>query len=649
MLPGLLLEVLPLMAFDIFSQLQGPQIDTDLFPRARQQGAATGNAIKTPLQAGIEGALQGIQTGFGIVNSYQDTLLKQNEINQLPVKNANEAATLKNNQAIAQINSDKAYIDSQTQQEQLDLTKAQLQQKTDDITNRKEIAEILSNPDPAIRASVYSNPKYTDLLSRDTKLNEYAYGRSYEGLSPQEKDSIAYGIDVFKQRDYEVQKDKLNAAYTQSLLKERDKAVANFQASAPFSYATQGLNSSEIRQRIEAYPTGTKTLNESGTINRELPDKVGAEKDVPLSGEGAYTIYRDGKPILTTSAEEASKFLKYKNSEDALEKLGKDSIYGALSPLERAQQIVKDRRAEAQGNLTPNGITPGNINSFSSLSTESVPSNALQGNSTIVEQKRQQFADLAKNPPPGMSSGTLDQRLLQKKQALRSRLNVGKSPESQSQQAYDLLSQVAPPPDSMPTPKPVDTSTPDAALSSVAKTPVKLKTDVVFKPSSDSYNRIMTNPLLQNQPPLIKGLVSVESGGISDAESPTGVKGLAQVTKATAAQYGLNRDIPEENILAAKLYLYDLWNRQGKDIRLALASYNAGPSNIARAVDKAGTSDWSIVREYLKDILSPKKFKEVYNYPDKVLTAATSFMGQNETDDQFYYGLNQVSGTLVNA
>src|SRR5262245_55868001 len=67
---------------------------------------------------------------------------------------------------------------------------------------------------------------------------------------------------------------------------------------------------------------------------------------------------------------------------------------------------------------------------------------------------------------------------------------------------------------------------------------------------------------------LRKAMADRESGGKGwDAESPTGVRGKYQVTKGTAAMYGLNRDDPYEQVVAAARYLRDNYDYLKKDIK----------------------------------------------------------------------------------
>jgi soluble lytic murein transglycosylase-like protein len=84
---------------------------------------------------------------------------------------------------------------------------------------------------------------------------------------------------------------------------------------------------------------------------------------------------------------------------------------------------------------------------------------------------------------------------------------------------------------------------------------------------------------------IVMGVIDVESGGNARAVSPSGAKGLMQLSPATARKYGLDDPFdPAANIAAGTHVLHDLLARYHGDIRLALAAYNAG----LRAVDAAG-------------------------------------------------------------
>ncbi|MCK4607085.1 MAG: transglycosylase SLT domain-containing protein [candidate division Zixibacteria bacterium] len=102
-------------------------------------------------------------------------------------------------------------------------------------------------------------------------------------------------------------------------------------------------------------------------------------------------------------------------------------------------------------------------------------------------------------------------------------------------------------------------------------------------------------------PALILSVIKAESNGDPRVVSRAGAKGLMQLVDSTAADYRVERVFdPRENIMAGSKYLRDLIDRFG-DLRLALAAYNAGPTNVTRYQG-----------------IPP--FNETRNYVDKVMT-----------------------------
>jgi soluble lytic murein transglycosylase-like protein len=84
---------------------------------------------------------------------------------------------------------------------------------------------------------------------------------------------------------------------------------------------------------------------------------------------------------------------------------------------------------------------------------------------------------------------------------------------------------------------------------------------------------------------LLRAVIVVESGFNERARSKKGAMGLMQLMPDTARQYGAsNAYDPKQNVHAGAKYLRSLLDRYGKNIKLALAAYNAGET----AVDRNG-------------------------------------------------------------
>ncbi len=95
-------------------------------------------------------------------------------------------------------------------------------------------------------------------------------------------------------------------------------------------------------------------------------------------------------------------------------------------------------------------------------------------------------------------------------------------------------------------------------------------------------------------------VIEAESGGDPRAVSPKGAIGLMQLMPETARALGVQDPYdPVQNIEGGVRYLSHLIHRFG-DLRLALAAYNAGPSNVQRY---GGVPPFPETQRYLERVL----------------------------------------------
>jgi soluble lytic murein transglycosylase-like protein len=86
---------------------------------------------------------------------------------------------------------------------------------------------------------------------------------------------------------------------------------------------------------------------------------------------------------------------------------------------------------------------------------------------------------------------------------------------------------------------------------------------------------------------LIRAVMQVESSFNPLVVSPAGASGLMQLMPSVSRQMGVRDPFnPRENVMAGARYLRELLDRHNGSIELTLASYNAGPTAVARHRNK---------------------------------------------------------------
>ena len=132
---------------------------------------------------------------------------------------------------------------------------------------------------------------------------------------------------------------------------------------------------------------------------------------------------------------------------------------------------------------------------------------------------------------------------------------------------------------------------------------VSIQTRRIVSPPPRPYDDLIIEAarIHDLDPRLIRSIVEVESAFNPRAVSPAGAKGLMQLRPILARELGVHNPFdPRQNIMGGARYLRRLLNMHDGDIRLALASYNAGPGNVTRY---AGVPPFRETQKYVKRIL----------------------------------------------
>lgn len=99
---------------------------------------------------------------------------------------------------------------------------------------------------------------------------------------------------------------------------------------------------------------------------------------------------------------------------------------------------------------------------------------------------------------------------------------------------------------------------------------------------------------------LIRAVMRTESAFNPLVVSPAGAQGLMQLMPELAEEMGVTNVFdPRQNVMAGAKYLRQLLDATGGNIPLTLASYNAGPGNVARY---KGIPPFKETRDYVKKI-----------------------------------------------
>ena len=133
--------------------------------------------------------------------------------------------------------------------------------------------------------------------------------------------------------------------------------------------------------------------------------------------------------------------------------------------------------------------------------------------------------------------------------------------------------------------------------SSFNPTPTQIPTQAPKQPIGNTKEDVRAH--VKNFHPLLQAVIAQESNYNPKAKSSAGALGLMQVMPENLKKLKVKNPYDTEENIRAGVKLLNEEITRFKDIRLALAAYNAGAPAVKKAIQRAGSKSWYDVVRYL--------------------------------------------------
>lgn len=631
----------------------------------------------------------------------QTNQIRQNQIDNLPTTNELTQEQLEAQKQQNEIQALQLEIDKATKDLRVEATRAELEAKKDQVTFSAQsqkgtnlALKALADPNPENLRNALNDPSVQLAMNNNSQLAEKVVGKLKGAglLTPEEEQKYNWQIDYAKERDRQI---RAEAERSKTQKKESDyaeKVEDELALKAPGAAAKElGFASWDdfvTAKGVEVVPDGPPGFDMSTPAGQQAAAMAG-------QATKSYTLkYGDKKSTMHLSSEEMTKLINYmkvKNPDNLITpQAPAQAPPAAPAPKGEFSQSFAGARdsgkSEATFSVQPNVpvVPQPPAAAATPAAAQATPAATAQPTPQVTPTaQRTPSAQPVPAPAPAFMVPGADSSDPQVRQAAieyQSRINAGDEKLAERlakkgklmKSAGNEITPVTPngaaavtptqtpsaAPTAAPTPVPAPPQpiapvaavegAPEVSLqnaSYVAPAPTVAQVHDSLAPQTKKYvnagalERVQSEPMLADLPPFYKAVVAQESAGKADAVSPTGVKGFFQLTRPTAKQMGVDRNVPAQNIIGGVKYLNLMLKQFNGDPVLALMAYNGGPGLINAAVNRAGSTDYQDVvnqiqymqsRGMYAEYLTPRKVKEIAEYPIRVFSYTQAFAALNQ-------------------